>query len=166
MTTFNMGSYIQDWTQASQMVKSWQQAGLEVVFTNGCFDLIHLGHLTYLTQAAALGDKLVIGLNSSASVGRLKGAHRPIKDEITRASLLAALAFVDLVVIFEEDTPLDLIHTLQPDVLVKGGDYDPEDIVGASDMKRWGGTVQVLSFMEGYSTTALEQKIRSFESND
>ncbi|NRB63529.1 MAG: D-glycero-beta-D-manno-heptose 1-phosphate adenylyltransferase [Saprospiraceae bacterium] len=161
-----MGSYIQDWTQASQMVKSWQQAGLEVVFTNGCFDLIHLGHLTYLTQAAALGDKLVIGLNSSASVGRLKGAHRPIKDEITRASLLAALAFVDLVVIFEEDTPLDLIHTLQPDVLVKGGDYDPEDIVGASDMKRWGGTVQVLSFMEGYSTTALEQKIRSFESND
>ena len=148
------------------MVKSWQQAGLEVVFTNGCFDLIHLGHLTYLTQAAALGDKLVIGLNSSASVGRLKGAHRPIKDEITRASLLAALAFVDLVVIFEEDTPLDLIHTLQPDVLVKGGDYDPEDIVGASDMKRWGGTVQVLSFMEGYSTTALEQKIRSFESND
>lgn len=148
--------------EAAQTVRRWQQEGYDVVFTNGCFDLLHLGHLYYLAQARDLGDYLVVGLNSQESVSRLKGDHRPIKDEQTRAHLLAALQFVDLVVRFEEDTPLTLIEQLRPDCLVKGGDYQIEQIVGAAEVQSWGGRVLTLPFVDGYSTTALEEKIRSW----
>ncbi len=138
----------------------WQALGLEVVFTNGCFDLLHLGHLSYLEAARRLGDRLVVGLNSSESVRRLKGPERPINDDATRSAMLAALAFVDLVVLFEDDTPAALIEALRPDVLVKGGDYRPEDIVGAETVLSLGGKVAVLPFVEGYSTTATLEKFR------
>lgn len=157
----SLSAKIQDLDEGITTVRTWQQQGLEVVFTNGCFDLLHYGHLHYLAQARDLGDKLVIGLNSSDSVARLKGPHRPIKDEETRSHLLAALTFVDLVVIFAEDTPLELIQSLRPDVLVKGGDYTIEQIVGAPEVQSWGGSVEVLAFVEGYSTTAYESKIKA-----
>lgn len=142
------------------MIRKWQNNGLEVVFTNGCFDLVHFGHLAYLAEAAAQGQKLVLGLNSDASVARLKGAHRPIKDQKNRAYLLASLEMVDLVVLFEADTPLELIETLQPDVLVKGGDWAVDQIVGSEIVLAKGGRVKSLTFVEGYSTTNLEQKIQ------
>ena len=141
-------------------VRTWQQSGQEVVFTNGCFDLLHLGHITYLKQAAELGDRLVIGLNSDASVRRLKGAHRPVKDEATRAAILSTLRMVDAVVIFSEDTPLALITALLPDTLVRGGDWAPEQIVGSDVVLAHGGRVESLTFVEGHSTTSLEHKIR------
>jgi rfaE bifunctional protein nucleotidyltransferase chain/domain len=153
-------SKIQDWTKAAQTVQKWQNNGVEVVFTNGCFDLVHFGHLAYLAEAAAQGQKLVLGLNSDASVARLKGAHRPIKDQKNRAHLLASLEMVDLVVLFEEDTPLQLIETIQPDVLVKGGDWSVEQIVGSEVVLAKGGSVKNLTFVEGHSTTSLEQKIQ------
>ena len=152
---------VMDWRSARQAVRQWQQAGERVVFTNGCFDLLHYGHLHYLAQARDLGDRLVIGLNAAASVRRLKGPHRPINDETTRRHLLAALAFVDAVVAFEEDTPLVLIKTLLPDVLVKGGDWKPADIVGSQTVLALGGAVRSLPYIEGYSTTAIENKIRN-----
>lgn len=151
---------VQDWSTAAQTVRKWQNNGLEIVFTNGCFDLVHFGHLAYLAEAAAQGQKLVLGLNSDASVARLKGAHRPIKDQKNRSYLLASLEMVDLVVLFEEDTPLELIQTIQPDVLVKGGDWSIEEIVGSTFVLAKGGSVKSLTFVEGYSTTNLEQKIQ------
>jgi len=157
----SLSAKIQSLEQSILTVRTWQQQGLEIVFTNGCFDLLHYGHLHYLAQARDLGDKLVIGLNSGASVSRLKGPHRPVKDEETRSHLLASLSFVDLVVIFEEDTPSELIRSLRPDVLVKGGDYTIEQIVGAPEVQSWGGSVEVLAFVEGYSTTAYESKIKA-----
>lgn len=151
---------IHDWSTAAQTIQKWQNNGAEVVFTNGCFDLVHFGHLAYLAEAAAQGQKLVLGLNSDASVTRLKGAHRPIKDQKNRAHLLASLEMVDLVVLFEEDTPLELIKALQPDVLVKGGDWTTEQIIGSEVVLAKGGLVKSLTFVEGYSTTKLEQKIQ------
>jgi len=137
----------------------WRQAGKKVVFTNGCFDLIHYGHLHYLARARALGDVLIVGVNSKESVRRLKGPHRPIQDDKTRYHLLASLIFVDAVVVFEEDTPLELIRLVQPDLLVKGGDWPVEDIVGADLVRAAGGEVRSLPFVHGYSTTSIEQKI-------
>ncbi|MFA8451343.1 MAG: D-glycero-beta-D-manno-heptose 1-phosphate adenylyltransferase [Bacteroidales bacterium] len=138
----------------------WQDQKSKVVFTNGCFDLIHLGHIDYLAKAADLGDVLVLGLNTDASVRRLKGESRPIKDEKSRASILAAMSFVDVVVLFDEDTPYDLISLVQPDVLVKGADYKPEDIVGYDVVKAKGGKVVTIEYLPGYSTTAIEHKIK------
>jgi len=149
-----------DWPSARALVERWKAAGQRVVFTNGCFDILHYGHVHYLAQARDLGDRLVVGLNSAASVRRLKGAGRPIHDEATRTHLLAALQFVDAVVVFEQDTPLELIRLLQPDVLVKGGDYQPDEIVGADVVRAGGGEVRVLPFVPGYSTTAIERRIR------
>ncbi len=126
-----------------------------VVFTNGCFDLLHPGHIEYLAQARALGDVLVVGLNSDASVRRLKGAGRPLVPEADRAAALAALRSVDAVTLFDEDTPLELISALLPDVLVKGGDYDLDGIVGREVVEEAGGEVRVLPFVEGYSTTGI-----------
>lgn len=146
---------------AAAQVQAWQARGDRIVFTNGCFDLLHYGHLHYLAQARDLGDRLVIGLNSGESVSRLKGPTRPINDESTRQLMLASLAFVDAVVVFGEDTPLALIQQLNPDVLVKGGDYAPETIVGASWVEERGGQVVVLPFVSGYSTTALETRIKN-----
>jgi rfaE bifunctional protein nucleotidyltransferase chain/domain len=127
----------------------------KVVFTNGCFDILHVGHITYLAKARQLGDMLVVGLNSDASVRRLKGATRPINPESARAQLLAALLFVDAVILFEEDTPLQLIEALKPDILAKGADYKMENIVGAKETLARGGQVCTIELVEGYSTTSL-----------
>ncbi len=155
----NIEAKIQDWATAQKNVSYCKSIGYEVVFTNGCFDILHYGHFRYLCEAKALGDLLVVGVNSDASVQRLKGSHRPIHDLKTRLTALAALSFVDVVVVFEQDTPLELIEWLRPDVLVKGGDYEPHQIVGADIVLSGGGSVQSLAFAEGYSTTAIEQKI-------
>ena len=126
-----------------------------VVFTNGCFDVLHPGHVEHLVQAKALGDVLVVGLNSDASVRRLKGAGRPLVAEADRAAVVAALRSVDAVTLFDEDTPLEVISALLPDVLVKGGDYDLDGIVGREVVEEAGGEVRVLPFVEGYSTTGI-----------
>lgn len=151
---------IQDWPSAAQTVQQWQSQGSRVVFTNGCFDILHYGHVHYLAQARDLGDKLVVGLNAAASVRRLKGPNRPILDEATRQLLLASLAQVDLVVVFEQDTPFEIISLLLPDILVKGGDWQPADIVGADVVLEKGGKVLSLPYIDGYSTTAIETKIK------
>lgn len=153
-------SKIQSWETIQASASKWKSAGEKIVFTNGCFDILHFGHIHYLAEASDLGDRLVIGLNSAASVKRLKGEHRPINDEATRQHLLAALEFVDAVVIFEEDTPLELIRIILPDVIVKGGDWKPEQIVGSDIVLANGGEVKSLAFKEGYSTTSIEEKIR------
>lgn len=137
----------------------WQFKGHKVVFTNGCFDLMHLGHIDYLSKAADLGDALVIGLNTDDSVRRIKGHHRPITDEHSRAMVLAALRFVHAVVLFDEDTPYDLIKIVQPDVLVKGADYQVKEIVGRDIVEARGGSVVTIPLSEGYSTSAIEEKI-------
>jgi D-beta-D-heptose 7-phosphate kinase/D-beta-D-heptose 1-phosphate adenosyltransferase len=133
--------------------------GGRIVFTNGCFDLLHTGHLRYLAEARGLGDFLFVGLNSDASVKRLKGDLRPVRDETERAEMLAALCLVDGVVLFPEDTPLELIVALAPDVLVKGGDWSVSDIVGGPEVLAGGGEVKSLPFSAGYSTTALIERV-------
>ena len=139
----------------------WRFLQKKVVFTNGCFDLIHLGHIDYLSKAKDLGDVLLVGLNTDASVRRLdKGASRPIKDQFSRAMILAALRFVDGVVLFDEDTPLELIKRVQPDVLVKGSDYRAEEIVGYEVVKNKGGEIVTIDFLPGYSTSLIEEKIK------
>ncbi|MEO6976961.1 MAG: D-glycero-beta-D-manno-heptose 1-phosphate adenylyltransferase [Mucilaginibacter sp.] len=142
-------------------VTAWQKEGKKVVFTNGVFDLLHLGHVTYLAKAAELGDKLIIGLNADSSVKRIKGEDRPINDQNNRAALLAALFFVDGVVLFEEDTPLNLISNLLPDILVKGADYTIDNIVGAKEVIANGGEVKTITFVEGYSSTSIINKIKA-----
>lgn len=141
-------------------VKDWQHTGNRVVFTNGCFDLIHLGHVDYMEKARMLGDKLVIGLNTDDSVSRFKGLERPLQDQVSRARVLAAMQFVDLVVFFNEDTPLNLISELIPNILVKGSDYLADNIVGADVVKKNGGVVETIDFVPGYSTTRIVEKIK------
>ena len=126
-----------------------------LVFTNGCFDVLHRGHIYYLSRARALGDVLVVGLNSDASVTLLKGPGRPVNDEKARAEILGALAFVDHIIIFEEETPLKLISWLEPDILVKGGDYKVEDIVGYREVTERGGRVETIPLLEGYSSSSI-----------
>lgn len=142
-----------------QMLARWRLINQRIVFTNGCFDLIHPGHIEYLLEARSLGNRLVVGINSDDSVRRLKGFGRPIKDDYTRTLVMASFEFVDAVVLFEEDTPLKLIEVIRPDVLVKGGDWPEDQIVGAAVVRSYGGLVKSLPFIEGYSTTALEKKI-------
>ncbi len=149
-----------DLSQLQSHVTAWQQEGKKVVFTNGVFDLLHIGHITYLAKASELGDKLIIGLNSDSSVKRIKGDDRPVNDQNSRAALLAALFFVDGIVVFEEDTPLNLITTLLPDILVKGADYAIENIVGGKEVIANGGEVKTIDFVAGYSSTSIIQKIR------
>lgn len=139
--------------------RMWHSSGLKVVFTNGCFDLIHLGHIDYLSKAAHLGDKLVIGLNTDESVSRIKGKNRPISKQESRAMVLAAMSFVSIIVLFNDETPYNLIKTLQPDVLVKGADYKPEEIVGYDLVMANGGSVETLDYVPGYSTSAIEKRI-------
>ncbi len=160
MTFQKIQAKVQSWVQLAETVGHWREHGDRIVFTNGCFDLMHYGHIHYLAQAKDLGHRLVIGVNSDASVSRLKGPNRPIKNEQTRSLLLAALACVDAVVIFGEDTPLELIQLVVPDVLVKGGDWKPEQIVGSDVVLASGGEVHSLAFIEGFSTTNIEEKIR------
>lgn len=142
-----------------QRIAQWKKQNLKIVFTNGCFDLLHLGHVDYLAKAKDLGDRLIIGVNTDASVRRLKGEFRPLQDENSRLHLLAALEVVDAVVLFNEDTPYELIKQVQPDVLVKGADYKPESIVGYDIVTSRGGKVETIEYLEGYSTTSIEQRI-------
>ena len=166
MTTFNkIKSKIVSLTEATKVVEDWKQKGIKTVFTNGCFDLLHLGHLDYLSKSKDLGDKLILGLNSSASVSRLKGPTRPINSTESRAMMLAALEFIDLVVVFEEDTPLNVIASLTPNILVKGGDYTIKTIVGAPEVEAKGGLVKVIPFLDGYSSTTIVTKIQSLSKN-
>jgi len=141
------------------IINKIKSEGKKIVFTNGCFDLLHVGHIKYLSQAKDLGDILIIGLNSDKSVKKLKGNNRPINSFEDRAKLLAALKFVDLVIMFEEQTPENLIKEIIPDVLVKGGDYDIEEIVGYQTVIDNGGQVKTLSFYDGYSSTNYIDKI-------
>ena len=153
-------SKISDLQSLKASIAKWQSESKKVVFTNGVFDLLHIGHITYMAKAAELGDKLVIGLNSDSSVKRIKGEDRPVNDQNSRAALLAALFFVDGIVVFEEDTPIDIITTLMPDILVKGADYSIENIVGAKEVMANGGEVKTIDFVEGYSSTSIIKKIR------
>ena len=146
--------------EARDVLEGWRAAGEAVVFTNGVFDLLHRGHVEYLREARALGGRLVVGLNSDASVRRLKGPERPIVAAADRAALLRALACVDLVAVFEEDTPERLIHAVRPEVLVKGGDWQVEHIVGRDFVESRGGRVLSIPLREGYSTSALVRRIR------
>ncbi len=147
----------------TQQLKAWQLSGKKIVFTNGCFDLLHLGHIDYLSKARDCGDVLVVGVNTDDSVQRIKGKPRPITDEKSRSTILASLQFVDAVVLFNEDTPYDLINQVQPDVLVKGSDYKAEDIVGYDIVKAKNGEIVTINFLPGYSTTSIENKIRDCE---
>jgi len=142
-------------------VEQWKATGNKVVFTNGCFDIIHRGHIEVLARTADLGDKLVIGLNSDQSIQKLKGENRPIIDEQSRAILLAALSFVDAIILFSEDTPLKLISALLPDVLAKGGDYEIKTIVGHEIILQNGGKVKLVPFLDGFSSTTIIHKIKN-----
>ena len=145
--------------EAISIRKRAREAGSRVVFTNGCFDILHRGHVSLLRQAASLGDCLIVGLNSDESVTRLKGEGRPVASQEDRAEILASLRWVDGVVVFEEDTPLELITSLRPDILVKGGDYTVENVVGREVVEREGGEVVILPFLPGYSTSGLLAEI-------
>lgn len=145
--------------EALEITTVWRESGQRIVFTNGCFDLLHPGHVDYLQRARALGDVLIIGLNSDNSIRGLKGVNRPINPLTDRSVMLGALACVDLVVPFDEETPIKLISALLPDVLVKGGDYNPDDIVGAKEVRANGGEVVVMPFVGAYSTSSLIQRI-------
>jgi D-beta-D-heptose 7-phosphate kinase/D-beta-D-heptose 1-phosphate adenosyltransferase len=151
---------ILDSDQLKHQVRRWKLLGKKIVFTNGCFDILHKGHMEILSQAAASGDMLVIGVNSDQSVKRLKGEERPVNDESFRALMLASLTIVDAVVIFDEPTPLQLIQNTEPDVLLKGGDYSLDQIVGAEEVVKNGGEVKIVPLVKGYSTTALIEKIQ------
>ena len=140
-------------------MEAWRSRGLKTVFTNGCFDLLHLGHVDYLAKAKDAGDRLIIGVNTDASVRRLKGMNRPLQDENSRLHILASLQMVDAVILFDEDTPYNLISRVQPDILVKGADYKVEDIVGYDIVMQRGGKVMTLEYLAGYSTTSIEQRI-------
>src|ERR1700722_13413303 len=157
-------SKIYKWEDLSRAIAIWKFKDNKIVFTNGCFDILHKGHVTYLNQAADLGDILIVGLNSDASVKKLKKADsRPIQDEQSRALILASLHNVSAVILFDEDTPAELIKIVKPHVLVKGGDWKPEQIAGYDTVKASGGEVVVIDYLQGFSTTAIEQKIGKFQ---
>jgi rfaE bifunctional protein nucleotidyltransferase chain/domain len=154
-----------DAPEFDRLLAFWRFKGYRIVFTNGCFDILHLGHVDYLLRASKLGDVLLVGLNTDASVSRIKGAHRPLSDEHSRSMVMASLRFVSAVALFDEDTPYELIKKVQPDVLVKGADYKPEHIVGYDIVKAKGGKISNIQLVEGYSTTAIEHKIRQASSH-
>jgi rfaE bifunctional protein nucleotidyltransferase chain/domain len=144
----------------AQLAKQWHAEGKKIVFTNGCFDILHRGHLEVLTTSSGFGDVLVVGLNTDASVKRLKGPERPVNDQDFRSWMMASLEMVDAVTLFDEPTPLALIEALQPDVIVKGGDYTPDQVVGATEVLARGGEVKIVPIVKGYSTTLLIEAIR------
>jgi rfaE bifunctional protein nucleotidyltransferase chain/domain len=151
---------IKSTTEAKKKIAEWKSKGERIVFTNGCFDILHLGHVDYLEKARNFGDKLIVGLNTDSSVSRFKGPERPIQDQNSRGRILSSLQFVDMVVLFDEDTPKELISSLVPDVLVKGSDYLAENIVGADVVKKAGGVVTTLELVPGYSTSKVIEKIK------
>ena len=144
----------------NRMLALWRFQKKKIVFTNGCFDILHRGHIEYLANAASQGDILIIGLNTDRSVQKIKGPTRPVQDEQARALILASLRFVDLVVMFDEETPYNLIKQVQPDILVKGADYKPEDIVGYDIVKAKGGEIVTIELTKGYSTTRMLEKLQ------
>jgi len=152
-------SKIKSLDDAVSMVKTWQQSGFNVVFTNGVFDVLHVGHLRYLNASKALGDKLIIALNSDSSVKKLKGDNRPINTLADRMELISGLEPVDLVISFEEETPFNVINALIPDVMTKGGDYTPDTVVGADVVTEHGGEVVIINFEKGYSSTGIIEKL-------
>ena len=141
------------------LLNIWRFKGFKIVFTNGCFDLLHLGHIDYLSKAADMGNILIIGVNSDNSVSRIKGNNRPINDELSRTHILASLFFVNAIIVFDEPTPAELIKFIQPDILVKGADWKKEEIAGYDTVVAKGGIIETVKYIDGYSTTALEQKI-------
>ena len=143
----------------ADQLSEWRANGDQIVFTNGCFDILHVGHIQYLEAAAALGDRMIVAVNDDDSVQKLKGPSRPINRLDSRMYLLASLSCIDGVTYFREDTPLEIIKTLRPDILVKGGDYTPDTIVGAEEVIQSGGRVEVIPFVDGFSTTRLESRI-------
>ena len=147
--------------QAAQFAEECRRRGKRVVFTNGCFDLLHVGHVTYLEEAASHGDALIVGVNSDTSVRRLKGAQRPIISEEDRVAMLASLACVSRVVIFNEDTPHHLLQQIQPDILVKGGTYEPHEVVGREIVESYGGQVCVTQVLAGVSTTRIVESMQT-----
>ena len=149
--------------QLQTVVKKWKKCGEKVVFSNGCFDIIHRGHLEILAHSADLGSKLIIGINSDKSVKNLKGKNRPIINEDSRSILLASLDFIDAVILFSEETPYNLIKTLQPDILAKGGDYSLKSVVGHEIVKENGGEVVLVPFIQGYSSTSIIEKIKKLK---
>lgn len=150
---------IQPLEKGLALINDWNAAKKKIVFTNGCFDLVHLGHIDYLEKAKAKGDKLVLGLNTDASVKRLKGEKRPLVNEYARSRMMAAFEFVDMVILFDEETPRQLIEAVKPDILVKGNDYSIENIVGADFVIKNGGSVQTIDLVEGFSTSKIIDKI-------
>lgn len=152
---------ILDAGQLQQAIMRWRKFGKSIAFTNGCFDILHAGHIHSLSQAASFADILVVGLNSDASTKKLKGENRPINNEQNRALLLASMVMVDAVVLFDEDTPFELINAILPDVLVKGGDYTIDTIVGAKEVIANGGRVEIIRLVEGLSTTSILKKIET-----
>jgi len=147
--------------QLKHQLKRWQLLGKKIVFTNGVFDILHQGHIKILSEAAAFADVLIVGVNADASVKRLKGNARPINNEASRALLLAALVITDAIIIFEEDTPFEILQLIEPNVLVKGGDYTMETIVGAKNVIAKGGEVKIINLEEGYSTTGIINKMKN-----
>lgn len=146
--------------QLKKLISIWRFKGQRIVFTNGCFDLLHAGHIHLLTTAGSFGDVLVVGLNTDESVRKLKPG-RPLQDEHSRTMIIASLEFVDAVILFNEETPYQLIEAIQPDVLVKGGDYKPEQVVGKDLVEKTNGRVELVKFLEGFSTSGIVSKIRS-----
>jgi len=146
--------------ELQHQLRRWRLSNKTIVFTNGVFDILHEGHIASLTEAATFGSILIIGLNTDASVKRLKGESRPVNNENSRALLLASLVMVDAVILFEEDTPLELIRSIMPDVLVKGGDYQPNQVVGAKEVIAAGGELKIVPILEGFSTTGIIERMR------
>lgn len=147
--------------QLQHQLKRWRLLGKKIVFTNGVFDILHEGHIASLSEAASYGDVLIVGLNADASVKRLKGESRPVNNEQSRALLLASLLMTDVIILFEEDTPLELIKSIMPDVLVKGGDYTVDQIAGAKEVIANGGEVKIVPILEGFSTTGIILRMKS-----
>ena len=152
---------LNDKVQINRQIAVWKFLNKKIVFTNGCFDILHLGHIDYLAKAADQGDILCVGLNTDRSVRKIKGKNRPVNDENVRAIILASIAFVDAVMLFDEETPYELIKSVQPDILIKGADYKPEDIVGYDVVKSRGGEIKTIKYLDGYSTSNILEKIKA-----
>ena len=158
-----MNNKLKTWEEITDISRKLKEQSKTIVFTNGCFDILHAGHAKYLAEAKKLGNILILGLNSDSSVKRLKGNDRPVNNEQDRAVVLSALCSVSYIVVFDEDTPYELINNIKPNILVKGGDWKPEDIVGHDIVSSYNGRVMSLSFIEGKSTTAIVNKLREKE---
>ena len=161
MLNYIKSKILNDKAQIDRQIAVWKFLNHKIVFTNGCFDILHRGHIDYLAKAADEGDILVVGLNTDNSVRKIKGDNRPVNDEETRALILGALGFVDAVILFDEETPYELINSVQPDVLIKGSDYKEEDIVGYDIVTASGGEIKTIELLEGFSTTGLIDRLKS-----